>query len=297
MASETDYVNALRAEASARGDEFQTVRGGIRIHVRYYPGSSSHLVLNTPYVGRAVEGAAPIVAIRPLEIQLRAENEHDRRAKAKGIAIEAQTGDAEFDRAVFVDSPTEHDVVAQVLGSPALRQAVRELLEVGITPVTLDEDGRIEILVRDFSRLRRDPAWLLETLATIAREVPEVRASGAKRKPDPWPAVLVLLGVLGLIGMVLTPLAVFTVLPDRCYVSDGEGSSLSCVDPACCQPLTLGGGAGALLGVLLAFSLFRAIRGTSSAHRIRLGAALAAFVVCVEAGLLFAHLAGAVLLP
>jgi hypothetical protein len=231
-----------------------------------------------------------------MSIALRREDAADRRAKESGVAIEAQTGDGVFDEEVFIDTPSKEDVVGRVLASPALRRAVRELLDRGVGPITLDEAGRIEVRIDSFGGLRDDPGWVLERLAQIATDVSEVTASGGAHPPDRARGLTAFLGILALTGSIVTPIVVFSVLPDRCYDSDGEAAWLSCASPGCCQPSLGGALAGVLVGLSLAFAVFVRIRGTSSAHRLRRWAALFAFLVAVEGAQVLAHAFGAVLL-
>ncbi len=66
-----------------------------------------------------------------------------RKAKAKGISVEAQTGDAAFDDAVYIESKMSADSVRAVLAPPAVRKAILTLLShVGSIHVS---DGHVKI--------------------------------------------------------------------------------------------------------------------------------------------------------
>lgn len=296
MASESDYVAALRALTGATGDEMSIRLADVRIDAQYFSGSSSHLVVSTPYVGRDLAPPesyrghrGPLVAVRPLSITLRREDASDRRAKAGGVAIEAQTGDHAFDDEVYVDGPSTEEVVARVLASPIARTAIRELLAAGVSPVALDDAGKIHVRIHAFAALPGDPLWLLERIALVARHVPTVTPSGGSHPVDPWAGVPVLFGAAALVLGIITPILMFSVLPERCYVSDDEGTSLACIDPRCCEPVAYGAVGGAAVGLVLAAFLFFRIRGTSSAHRVRWSAAGFAFLVAFELAQLLAH--------
>lgn len=298
MPGETEYVDALRRLAGSPGNQFPLQHGGLRFEARYVGGSSSHLLLSTPYVGRRTTAAdhyrgerQALIATRPLCITLRRENAHDRRAKDRGVAVEAQTGDPELDAEVYIDSPSRPDVALRVLASPALRTAVRELIRVDAAPLDLDHDGTIRVRITSFDRLPDDPRWILDRLATIAREVPAVDPSGDEHPRDRWRELQHVLGALAIGLLFLVPAVIFNVLPDPCYASGDDGTALVCADASCCAPLGLGSAGGVLVGVIVAFVLFRAIRGTSSAHVTRWWVAVFAFLVSLETGILAAHAA------
>src|SRR6185369_13478406 len=95
------------------------------------------MTLSFPYdaVARPSEGLyrdkRGLSALRPLAIELRREGDADVEAKDTGLSVEWQSGDAEFDRDVYVTSPTtDPRVLGAVLG-PAARDAVRALLDLG----------------------------------------------------------------------------------------------------------------------------------------------------------------------
>lgn len=305
MTSESDFVRGLRALGrQGAANVFSIPYGDVPIRVRYYPGSSSHLVLDAPYVGRRPERTSDyrglrgaLVATRPMEIVLRREDRSDAAAKAGGVAVEAQVGDPEFDRAVYVDSRSQHEVIGAVLAEAPLRAAVRALLDAGVGPITIDtKDATISLRVHAFSGLPADVTWTLGHLATIAASVPEVRASGDSHPEDVWRGRQIGMGVLCLLGAVPPLVLMFFALPERCYDSDGEGISLSCVEPGCCAPAQGGLALGLVLGLLAAVLVWPRIRGTSSSHRVRPWVAFFAVALCLEACFSVAHLVGGLVL-
>lgn len=108
----------------------------VPIRVEYTTGTTPTVWLTTPYAPRAAaegyrETVAPIRAPRPMFIELTSESADDRDAKARGVSREVQTGHAEFDRAVYVNTVSADTVVQRVLASPKLRRAVQLLLADG----------------------------------------------------------------------------------------------------------------------------------------------------------------------
>jgi hypothetical protein len=299
-----DYVASLRRlSPGANGDDFRIEHGSVRIHVRYFPGSHSHMLLETPYVGRPRtgagetyrEGAGELVAVRPMEILLRREDSTDRAGKREGVAVEAQLGDPLFDAAIYVDTRAPEDVVRRVLAAEPLRAAVRDLVGVGVSSVTIDDaGGLVSAVVHSFSELPDDPAWMLDRIAAIATHLPEVRASGGAHPEDPWRGRQILMGVAAVIGALPTVFLPFVTRAAHCYVSDDEGTSLVCDDPSCCAPLGWGAAIGITVGLVAAAAMWPRIRGTSSSHRVRRWVALFAVLLGLEGAISLAHVLAAI---
>lgn len=302
VTTETEYVAALRQLARSREDDFTIDVGGVTLRVQYFSGSGSHVVVETPYAGvRGEPGAgdgyrqatSALSAPRPMRIELRSETSADMDAKRDGVAVEAQTGDEVFDDLVYIDTPTAPEVCRAVLAAPELRRAVEALLAMGAGPIMIDGlTGTITVRVHGFGGLSGDPKPMLEAFATIARSVPEVRSSG-RPASDAHLGTTILLGAATVLGLAPMMAAMFLALPERCYSSDDEGISLSCVDPACCTPITWGGAVGALVGLVVGLVVRARIRGTSSAHRVRTPAAVFSVLLSVELGITLAHVVGA----
>jgi hypothetical protein len=309
MATQKELVARMRSRTSAPEQRAETTsfsvrEGDVVIHVAYYPGSAQHTVLTTPYLGRALDAEGyrgtpdGLTVPRPMEITLRRETSSDVRAKRSGVAIEAQTGDVAFDEQVYVESPSEPVVIQQVLASPALRGSVRALIGAGIDHLTIDALGeKIALRIDDASGLPDDETFLLRHLATIASHVPRARSTGARPLGDPWLGRQILLGVAAVLGALPAMFSMFMLLPDRCYGSDGDGgTSLACSVAHCCDPASYGAGGGAVVGLVVAAFLWTRVRGTSRAHRARPWVALFALLLALEAGLVVAHVAGALAL-
>lgn len=133
-------MGGAEAEAClARGEAFVVTVDDVDVRVEYTSGTTPTVFLSAPYAPRGgpptvgagyrESGIERIGAPRPLMIELSLEGEDERRAKRTGVSREVQTGDAAFDRGVYVCSSSEDRVVSRVLASARLRAAVRLLLE------------------------------------------------------------------------------------------------------------------------------------------------------------------------
>ncbi len=79
------------------------------------------------------------------EMVLVVESDAHREAMKKGVVVEPQTGDGGFDQSVFIESSAASYDVRIVLSSPAVRAAIRALLDVGlkivVTPTYVKTDA------------------------------------------------------------------------------------------------------------------------------------------------------------
>lgn len=255
--SEDSYESALVTELQALAGvasgthEFAVGVGGQAITVHYHQWSSgpSDLSLVASYddaarVGRAPQpGAyghhdvtrAPLVAVRPLAIELRPEHGEDRAAKRDGLNREWQTGDPAFDAAVYVSTRTDSPhVLAAVLG-PDMRRAVLELFSLGFRRVCIDEDHLVRAEVTEFviqAPHQGRGRLAIEAFARVLGSLPAVVASGASHPEPPlagttrtlqWLAVLFgLLFGLQFAGMLYVVVGAHAVSP----VTDPAGSLL-----------------------------------------------------------------------
>ncbi len=120
------------------------------------------------------------------DVTFRREDDHDQLAKERGIARELQTGDEEFDRAVYIESDAPDAHLQTTLASPAVRAAIVKLTNRGLSVRILD--GTVKTNDRDrpdcFAEVRvRDIASALRVIAgaprSLERAAPEPR-SGAR---------------------------------------------------------------------------------------------------------------------
>lgn len=268
-------MGGAEAEAClARGAPFVVAVDDVKVRVEYTSGTTPTVFLSAPYAPR---GGPPVVAAgyresgiermaaaRPLMIELTLEGEDERRAKGAGVSREVQTGDAAFDRAVYVCSSSEDRVVSRVLASARLRAAVRLLLEDGFGTIEIDDEhGNITAQRGVAGRARAGAAAVARAFADIARDVPVVDQTGRRRRRTGPIAA----GIGLLFGVPAVVVAAFIT-----------GPALS---------VALGCAAGGALGAAVAIPIARTQHGRSDSHwRVR-----AVYFELVSAGVLFGTIA------
>lgn len=183
--------------------------GGYAIRVEHNAGSSKDVSLHAVYDvvtsayqaskrARPSGAGRPLVAPRPLAIELGVEDEGHVAAKAKGLNVEWQSGDEAFDRTVYVDTPTTDPAVLAAVIGPEVRYAVRVLLGLGFRTVSIDDGtGAVNAYLTEFTSLNpprpNRGADSLSAFAQILAHLPEVTSSGpTKRKTPLWGATLFL---------------------------------------------------------------------------------------------------------
>ena len=296
------------AGASEHTISFEFVRDGVRIRVADQPGTASVLELYTlapgdvsPAWGSLGPGAHPayrsagqgkwLVVPRPLAIELRRETAANRRYKARGVDREVQIGVADFDHAVYIDSPNEARFVRPVFAAAEVRAAAMALLDDGCQTVTIDDKyGYIKATIVEFPRVEHDQtraARLATSLARLASALPPLRSAG----PAPRDRLGFWTQVCGLatIGGAMAACGVYrAATPDRCY---NRENALECAaGPECCLPLRSGTIAGAGLGVVAALVLSLVTRGRSNTSRHLRWLQLAAAVLLIELSIAVARL-------
>jgi hypothetical protein len=292
-----ELIVELRAIARApSGSEAFTVAAGATnepaVRVEYREGTSKSVVLRASYGLRAATPAghrdvvvAPRVP-RPLEIRLRRETAGDARSKHRGTNREVQTGDAEFDAEVYIDTVAPDEVVLFVLSPPEVRAAARALLgEEGFADILVDDrHGDVVATLTTFPK--RAPtdcaARVLEAFRALAWHLPTVQAHGARRR-DTGQRALLALGLTAFASFIGQLVLMFATAPAGCARQEGAGLVFDCVPgKGCCAPLVVGGIVGLPVGVvagLLAASLFR---GRSDSSRRRVAAFIAVAVIAFE---------------
>src|SRR5690242_9374661 len=102
-------ATALRAPPGD-GDSFRVVHDGVEVS------------LSTETNSGTIVGLSLQVARAGLpEVVLRREDDDDRSAKARGINVEAQTGDARFDVRVYIETDIPERAVQHLLAAPEAR--------------------------------------------------------------------------------------------------------------------------------------------------------------------------------
>jgi hypothetical protein len=292
-------LQGLAGAASEAQDFVIRAEGGVAVSVSCQWGSSSSVVLRAPYgavsvaPGTAPSGyrgweAAPR-APRPLDITVRRETTVDVAAKAKGVNREVQTGDAEFDAEVYVDSTAPDAVVAFVLSRDEARRAIRTLVvDEGFLKVVIDDaKGNIEAWLHTFED--RTPragrgARVFDAFATLVRNVPRVDSSGRRRTSAATIAVSAL-SLAAFVGTVVCLEYAFHIAPEGCVGHDSDGEGLTChvvKGHNCCEPMAVGCAGGIPLGLLVGWAVSRSFRGRSNSSSQRSVALFATAIIVLE---------------
>ncbi|HEU4532762.1 MAG TPA: hypothetical protein VFS00_01545 [Polyangiaceae bacterium] len=170
-----------------RDGAFQLSVGGRRLHVFGARPRKGHNV----FVGLGADGAggSPLRGAggRPLDalprIALRPETAFERFGKRVGLNLEVETGDAAFDRQVYVDSEAPRDDVAAVLADERVRRGVMALLDAGCAEVAFAEGSHaVAALWPAHLRAPLSPDSLQDAarhLLSIAEALPPKLPSGA----------------------------------------------------------------------------------------------------------------------
>ncbi len=302
----SDLIRALRALAQAKpdADEFTFTRGdGVRVHVLYSGGSSESLVLRSPY---GVHGArlatrtgyrtvAAYRAPRPLEIELRRETFADVRHKEGGVNREVQTGDADFDRSVYIHTSASDETVLYVLSQPAARTAIVTLLVDLRFNVVLDDVMRDVVATLTTFENRGEEglaARIADAFVSLVENLPPVEEQG-KRQPSAAHVVLARLGLAAVLLSIISAVVWGAAAPNGCWVSssDGDGYSLECITidgHSCCAPMGWGLLAGVVVGTAAGLVVARRFRGRSNSREHRVWAFALTLVVLTEIAWLIA---------
>jgi hypothetical protein len=311
---ESALILELRELARSSGDTFTLTRDGYEVQIAYVSGSSSSLTLRhgydsaaKPFVaegravpyrrsarGRALEG------VRPMLIQLRPETTADRVGKEEGISREHQTGDADFDFIVYVDSPTVDEALLQAVLGPDVRAAVLELLALGVQKITLDDESRrVEAHLSSFADGREHDDRGERMVAAFARllcALPEVRDSGGAHPADPFRVPLRVGGVLAGVAAFASIPAYFAIAEHYDCTepsSDGDGADLKagCGTPGLIA-LVLAFVVGSLVAIVTRKLLVPRISGRSSSASQLASTTLIAFFLAAQVAFYTASVLG-----
>lgn len=303
-------IEQLRALAGVSADTnaFEIVQEGRTIRVVLEPPDES-LTLKTKVPTATAEtrrvfdgyrgGKDPglLVAPRPLDIALRREGDDDKRYKATGINVEVQTGDPQFDDAVYINTyAAPPDVVRKVFASPGVRAAARELLERDGTRVLLidDKEGDVSIDIADLTERTPDQergARLVDNLARLANALPPVRESGETPAEDPTLMPIGCGCLTALVGLFVAPFLYVSRSSRGCRATEGEVKNLLCWSGLdCCNPGFTGLVFGAVVSLPIMFILGRVIRGQSDSHASMRVLQITAFMLCCEIGVALGRL-------
>lgn len=269
----------LRALAgSAKGGSFVILRGDHRVSVGFSTDNDDEvtgLALSIAYdrVARPVPGgyrdAAPLAGPRPMRIELRPEMFVDRIAKDEGVSVEWQSGDADFDREVYVDSPvTDAALLSRVLDAE-VRGGVLELFAIGFTSVEIDDaHGRVvaHLPKRGFGVAGEGGAGLraLAAFERVFTSLPAIEAVAPRVVKRPlWRAANLLLTLIGGAGWLVN---VGYAGALGALVSHLRGADIEITPLMAIGPVLFGLVVGALGGSAWRRLAERIARGSSSAH-------------------------------
>ena len=152
-------------------------------------------------------------AISPTTLAFNVESWWDRVGKSIGIAREYQTGDAKFDAAVYVRSPSE-DYAAEYLDDAEKRVAVRALMRLGFPEIKLT-GTHLEAVWTGFDPLKSEQPELADGAAEIMTVLanrlppddPELAGSDSAKPLYVFLWILVLLfAATGIFSFIYTPI-------------------------------------------------------------------------------------------
>lgn len=274
----------LSPDPRCRETTFVVHHAGCVVTVHYTCGSSAGLTLQAPY-DHPARAAAPeralggyrdaavraLIAARPLDIELRPEDRGDVAAKQQGLSVEWQSGDAAFDAAIYVSTPTtDPAVLAAVLCEP-VRRAVLLLRQLGFYTVHIDDgDGNVRVEFQEF--LNRTPRpergrMAVGAFAQILSSLPAVRTAG-RQAAAPLRGWTVFFYVCA-VGWFLYPFAGVWALADRWRLPVSTGMLVGAFGAAIL--------AGLVGGRVFGRMVQTRARGTSRAHTLTGGARWAGF--------------------
>jgi len=135
-------------------------------------------------IGGPFRGAARPRITSPAPLILRLETRLDRTGKSLRINRETQTGDAEFDERIYVESEATDALVLAALADPITRASVLRCLTLGCASLTLDDAGDLgaELPLTSEDLLAPDSLTaLLDTLGAAAEAIPPLQGPGHNR--------------------------------------------------------------------------------------------------------------------
>jgi hypothetical protein len=275
----------LRAIAKAPSGDF-VIRRAAPIDVRFSTDSDGDVTALTMSVGydqvarstpALYRDALRLEAVRPLDIELRPEKPADWQAKSSGLSVEWQSGDSEFDAAIYVQTPTTNPhILAAVLG-PEVRSAVLALRELHFV-VIIDRDGSVSAVIAraHFDASKGAGQRALAAFEQVIGHLPAILASSTKRPPLPLSGWTNALGFLGAAGWLLNV---------------GYATIVAMLVQTCAPSTRKANVSGSTIVLLILFAIVagifgarwygraveRRVRGSSDAHVRGAGARISAF--------------------
>lgn len=143
--------------------------------------------------------AEPVPFHNDRAIQLSHETRHNRLGKTLHINREIQTGDADFDQAVYIDTEADESLVLRTLQDTRARHAARALLDAGFGVTLLNRQGPVRLTHGSPEHLDpSQPAFraYLDHAITLVNALPPLRDQGQAPKSAIPALILVAAGVL-----------------------------------------------------------------------------------------------------
>lgn len=255
------------AGVSARKREFHVRGASCEVEVQWQvdeAGERIMLLASLPDAGESAQGGyrggkSPAVeSSGPIALYLREETGVDRIRKILGHKEEIQTGDAELDAAVYIETQADRRIATEMMRHKGARTAILQLLRLGCSSIILgDWSGKIVVHVARPEAPCPDPSRASQLVSQIdalrAALPPVVQRQPAARQvvhADNSPrlfgravlAAVVSATVSGVLLALGTYLLYLFLTPDRCFYTSfgGDGVSIGCEEPSCCEPVYLG---------------------------------------------------------
>ena len=162
--------------------------GGRRYRFELFPGAKNQPPSLT----------VSIPCATPRQLALRREGAFDRLFKAIGLAVEPQSGDPDFDRAVYL-AFDDRPFARRWLADERVRAAIRRLFDQGFTHLESGK-GELRAVWRPFTDWESaDPETVREAAEGLAPLADSLEAQGPALSPlgSPWPGRIVAFGISG----------------------------------------------------------------------------------------------------
>ncbi len=225
-------------------------------------------------------GAPPLASFSSPRILLRSEGWADRLGKRLELNREVQIGEPDFDRAVYIESDAPDHVVACVLGDPARRRAVLDVLAAGFAEVRIHDGSSLvaasrprpgavhlrSAVVRDVARCLAVLAPAIPAREPLADAVPAGAGGCVRGAAVLLLGLAILAGLLGAAGVMVTIRDAYPPVTGDVYL------------------LAVPVGASLVVVALLLLAL--AVRGRSTSFRVfvMVGALIVYAVPCYTVG-------------
>ncbi len=135
----------------------------------------------------------------PAPLTLRSEKELDRTGKRLGLNREIQTGDAEFDKTVYLETEAPDALVLAALSDPMTRAGVMKCIALGASEIVLEQTGNLRLTLPLPSEDLITPSHitaLLDTLGAAAEAIPPLQGEGRHRSSVSVIPTVAVLGAL-----------------------------------------------------------------------------------------------------